>query len=484
MAKDDAKQELAYALITPYSLHKSRTGSILARLLWTNVRLVAARMYAPRPGSELLYEFCDAIYDPNEKHVPLRSQKMLIEYVLENFGRPNTRGISNRMILLVFSGPNAQAEISQAVGHLTQDVRGDDVRGAFGDYVSEQWSTPVLKDARRRATESLSSRYQALLKIEMPAWRNNFFEPAVLTGVTPEMTGAHLKLFRKYAYTDGGFVLDAIPGLDPSKLETSTVILKPESFRHRNPLPGHLIDFFARTGMYITGCKMTHMSVEKASEFYALKLPQFREQLKGMVARKAKDIVQKARKLAEVSVRMMAADPEEAFNPRKAVALVKEAEYMFCDVEDCKPGELKKPVLEELFSILPARLNNLDPDEAVYGELAELLKDANARAEFNELIRYMSGEDPETGRTLEEGGETLCMALLYSGKNGLKVIRKRLKELREIYGQNVLLNRAHASDPEEDPVREMEILGMPSAPSGESRPCDVEEVVNESYGPP
>jgi hypothetical protein len=195
-------------------------------------------------------------------------------------------------------------------------------------------------------------------------------------------------------------------------------------------------------------------------------------------------LIAPARKLAEVSVRMMGADPAEAFNPRKAVELVKEAEYMFCDVEDCKPGELKKPVLEELFSILPARLNNLDPDEAVYGELAELLKDANARAEFNELIRYMSGEDPETGRTLEEGGETLCMALLYSGKNGLKVIRKRLKELREIYGQNVLLNRAHASDPEEDPVREMEILGMPSAPSGESRPCDVEEIVSEFYGPP
>ena len=76
------------------------------------------------------------------------------------------------------------------------------------------------------------------------------------------------------------------------------------------------------------------------------------------------------------------------------------------------------------------------------------------------------------------------MALLYSGPNALGVIRKRLKELREVYGQNVLQNRAHASDPDEDPAREMEVLGMPTATRQESRPCDVEKVVNEFYGPP
>jgi len=75
------------------------------------------------------------------------------------------------------------------------------------------------------------------------------------------------------------------------------------------------------------------------------------------------------------------------------------------------------------------------------------------------------------------------MALLYSGRNALSVVRKRLKELREVYGQNVLQNRAHASDPEEDPEREMDVLGMPTSRRGESRPCDVEQVVDEFYGP-
>ena len=40
-------QELAYVIITPYSLHKSRTGGILARLITrTGLELVGARMFA------------------------------------------------------------------------------------------------------------------------------------------------------------------------------------------------------------------------------------------------------------------------------------------------------------------------------------------------------------------------------------------------------------------------------------------------------
>jgi len=75
------------------------------------------------------------------------------------------------------------------------------------------------------------------------------------------------------------------------------------------------------------------------------------------------------------------------------------------------------------------------------------------------------------------------MAILYSGENALSVIRKRLKELRAVYGTNLLQNRAHASDPEEFPEKEREVLGMPASANGESRPCDVESVVEEFYGP-
>jgi len=43
-------QQLAYVIITPYSLHKSRTGGMLSRLITRTVLdLVGARMFAPSP---------------------------------------------------------------------------------------------------------------------------------------------------------------------------------------------------------------------------------------------------------------------------------------------------------------------------------------------------------------------------------------------------------------------------------------------------
>jgi nucleoside diphosphate kinase len=476
------REELAYALVTPYSLRKSRTGGIIARLLWADVRLAAARMFAPAPDGEFIRKYCDALYDPDERYVPLRYQKLLIQYVLENFGRVNARRTSNRMMLLVFRGPNAQRSILEAVGHISQAVRGDDLRGTFGDFVVEDATDQHLAAVRRAAEEAMS-RYPALQKIETPSRRVHIFEPAVLTGVSPEMTEKHLRLFCQHAYTDGGFVLNAIEELAGKKVETSMVILKPESFRSpRNPLPGNLIDFFARTGMYITGAEMLHLSVEQAREFYALKLPQFRETLKGMVARKARDIVEKARHLGRLAADKYAVPPDQAVAPGCVIPAVRELEALFTKGFEARPGEVKQPVLDAIFRILAERLKDLNPPDSFYDALAEELKELNAQAEFDELIRYMSGCDPRTGKPVEKDGEAMCMALLYSGENGLKVIRRRLKELREVYGRDVLQNRAHASDPDEDPMREMEVLGMPCSPRGEPRPCGLERVVREIYG--
>ena len=477
----DNTDEIAYALITPYSLHKSRTGGIIARLLWSNVRLVAARMYAPKSGSGLITEYCDAIYDPAGRAVPISYQKLLIQYVLENFDQPNVRGISNRMMLLVFRGPNAQAEVVRAVGHIGEDVRGDDVRGTFGDFVSDNLASPVVHEAARNAAAAMN-RYPVLQKIELPDRRNSFFEPAALVGTAAVMTEAHLKLFRRHAYSDGGYVLHALQRPDLEELETSMVILKPESLRRRNPLPGNLIDFFARTGMYITGAKMLQLSVQQASEFYGLKLPQFTRQLKGKVEQKARQIVSQAKQLAQIAVEDLGADPAYALEPRRAMAAARKALDMLYRQQAGRPGEVKGPVVQEICRLLAERLQSLDPSEGFYKELAEDLKDLNARTEFKELIRYMTGRDPDTGLPEQEGAETMCMAVLYSGKNGLRLIRERLKELRVIYGRNILQNRAHASDPEEDPVKEVEVLGMPNAPGGEGRPCDVEQVVNDFYG--
>jgi len=482
MAQSDrGGEELAYALITPYSLHKSRTGGILARLLWANVKLVAARMYAPRPAGQFLEHYCDAIYDPQERFVPLPYQRLLIEYVLKNFGAPNVRGISNRLAVLVFRGPNAVREIAEATGHIRRGVpQGDTVRGTYGDYFREE-ARRIEQSAALRSRLRLLDKYERLYEVDAESPRNEFFEPGVLVGVSPEMVEAHLRLFRRCAYSDGGFVRDAVADLDALHTQTSMVVLKPESLRNRNPLPGNLVDFFARAGMRITAMKVLELSVEEAREFYALKLPQFRRQLKGMVAERARLIVERAHMLAREAVASLGADPAVALKPANALAVAGKTEALPFDASH--PGQVKPPVVARLYELLAQRLTDLEPPESLYDELAEELKDQHARAEFDELIRYMTGKDPTTGRPVQPGEQTLCMAILYSGENALSVIRKRLKELREVYGQNVLQNRAHASDPEEDPQKEMAVLGMPAAPEGESRPCDLERVVTEFYGP-
>ena len=62
-------QQLAYVLITPYTLHKSRTGGIIARLITrTGLELVAARMFAP--GAELVQRYSEAVVsaaDPQDR---------------------------------------------------------------------------------------------------------------------------------------------------------------------------------------------------------------------------------------------------------------------------------------------------------------------------------------------------------------------------------------------------------------------------------
>ena len=478
-----AGDELAYALITPYSLHKSRTGGILARLLWADVALVAARMYAPRPGSGFIQDFCDVLYDPEGREISLKFQKLLMEYIVENFGKPNLRGISNRMMLLVFRGPNAIDGIHEAVGHLSQDVRGDNVRGTFGDYIHEEPSS-FPRSERHKQRRRLLQRYPAIRDLEMPPRRNSFFEPAALTGINLEMTEKHLKLFCKYAHSDGGFVMRALDRVneDDENLETSLVVLKPESFRHRNPLPGNLVDFFARTGMFITGAKLLRLSVEEAREFYEAKLPQFRRQLAGMVKEKARNVVKTARELAEQAVNECGADPETACDPSRALAVAQRAEHLNQGLEEYGPGEIKKAVVDKIYKSLDSRLDSLEPDESVYDEVMEELRELNACVEFNELIRYMTGRDPETGDPISEDRDTVCMALLYSGDRALGRIRTRLKELREVYGQNVLQNRAHASDPEEDPQKEMRVVGMPNIEGVDEAPCDVEQMVREFYG--
>src|SRR6266513_2576638 len=76
-------EQLAYVIVTPYSMRKSRTGGIVGRLITrTGLDLVGGRMFAP--GAELAKRYVDTIVtetDPRHR----ATQELIRDYVLKNF---------------------------------------------------------------------------------------------------------------------------------------------------------------------------------------------------------------------------------------------------------------------------------------------------------------------------------------------------------------------------------------------------------------
>src|SRR3977135_4520091 len=88
-------EELSYAIVSPYSMRKSRTGGIIARLISrTGLDLVAARMFAP--SKELTQRYAETIVtESDERH--RATQELIRDYVLKNFtgggNGPRPRGL-------------------------------------------------------------------------------------------------------------------------------------------------------------------------------------------------------------------------------------------------------------------------------------------------------------------------------------------------------------------------------------------------------
>ena len=102
-------EELSYAIVTPYSMRKSRTGGIMARLISrTGLDLVRARMFAP--SEELVKRYADGIVtetDPRHR----ATQELIRTYCLKNFtGKVN--GQRARVSIAGFSWRKGRGENS------------------------------------------------------------------------------------------------------------------------------------------------------------------------------------------------------------------------------------------------------------------------------------------------------------------------------------------------------------------------------------
>ena len=240
-------EELSYVIVTPYSMRKSRTGGIIARLISrTGLDLVTSRMFAP--SAELTKRYAETIVTETEpRH--RSTQELIRDYVLKNFtGKKN--GQRARALFLVFRGPDAVEKIHHTIGHIVHErTSGETIRDTFGDYITDD-SGKVI-----------------------------YFEPAALAAFDPKAVERDLKLWAEFSDSDGGILDHAIEFPKEAKVEKSLVLIKPDNFKFPNQRPGGVIEVFSRTGLYIVGFKVHCMSVAQAEEFYGPVLAVLEEKL-------------------------------------------------------------------------------------------------------------------------------------------------------------------------------------------------------------
>ncbi len=255
-------EQLAYVIITPYSLHKSRTGGILTRLITrTGCELVSARMFAP--SAELVKQYAEETISANDPQ-DRRIQELIYDYILRNLSPDPKTGRRRRIMMLLFQGEEAVRKTRSVVGNVSADRRvGETIRDTYGDLIIDE------HDQLR------------------------YFEPAVLAAPTPDEAEMKLKLWAKCSDSDGGVLENVIAYQPGEKPERTLVLIKPENFRFPTGRPGNMIDFFSRTGLYIVGVKVHRMSVAQAFQFYGPVRDTLRTKLQDVVAARAAAAIEK-----------------------------------------------------------------------------------------------------------------------------------------------------------------------------------------------
>src|SRR6266853_3459705 len=254
-------EELAYVIVTPYSMRKSRTGGIVGRLISrTGLDLVGGRMFAP--SVELAKCYAQTIVTETEpRH--RATQELIRDYVLKNFSG-SINGKRPRVLFLIFRGPDAVEKVHRTVGHIVHErTRGETIRDTYGDYITDD------------------------------SGKVTYFEPGVLAAFDPKAVERDLKLWAEFSDSDGGILDQVIPFPTDAKTEKTLVLIKPDNFKFPNLRPGGVIEVFSRSGLYIIGFKVHRMSVAQAEEFYGPVLPVLEEKLGPISGRGAwEDVVE------------------------------------------------------------------------------------------------------------------------------------------------------------------------------------------------
>jgi nucleoside diphosphate kinase len=253
-------EELSYVIINPYTIYKSRTGGVLARLLTrTSLDLVGAQMFAP--SQALIDEYSQSIVteaDPQDRHI----QERIRDYVRANLAPDPATGLRERVMMLLFRGENAVRRIRETVGTFKANfLGGESIRDTYGDIVYN-------RDGSVR-----------------------YFEPAVLASPSIEEASKKLKIWARYSEADGGLLEKATPTVTDPHHQRTLVIIKPDNFKFPSGRPGNILDIFSRTGLAITAIKVHRMTVAEAEEFYGPVRDVLKEKLAGPIGERAREIL-------------------------------------------------------------------------------------------------------------------------------------------------------------------------------------------------
>lgn len=314
-------EELAYAIITPHSLHKSRTGGIISRLLSrTGLELAAARMFAP--SRELIQQYAELVVSRDDPQEP-KVQELIRQYLLEHVAPDPRTGRRRRVMVLILRGEDAVAKTRAVVGNFSlSGEAGLTIRDTYGDLVLDDHGNV------------------------------RYFEPAVLAAPTPKEAVQKLRLWARYSDTDGGLLENVIEYPPGARVERTLVLIKPENFQFPSGRPGNMIDYFSRTGLYIVAIKVHRMSTAQAEEFYAPVREVLKTKLKRVVAEKAAHALQQefGFPVPDSVLTQIAELLAPAFGEHQFEAIIR---FMSGRTRaECPPEELHKPGPEKCIALV------------------------------------------------------------------------------------------------------------------------------------
>lgn len=321
-------KELAFALINPYSIAKSRTGGIMARFLSrTGLELVAARMFGP--GEELVKAYAERIRNDESKDPFMRD--ILADYVLRAYAPDADTGRRRRVMMLLFEGENAVQKVRDVAGPIRPNMEaGETVRDTFGDYILESEN-----------------------KVQ-------YVEPAVLIGPDVEAARKTLRLWARYSESDGGIISMARELPDHDRIQRTLVLIKPDNFRFPSSRPGNIVDLFSRSGLRIIGAKIHRMSCAEAREFYGPVREILRTKLRDVVGQRASQAI-----ASELNMKVPESVMEqlgEMIGPAYADQQFNDIIHFMtgCRIDECPEKDMNKPGEQRCLALVYAGVNAVD----------------------------------------------------------------------------------------------------------------------------